>query len=74
MNRRAHVVPKARQREFRGSCPPTNFVVSFEHEDGRPTLRQRNRGAQAIGTRADHDRIKRLPVPAHRPNIIPPGN
>src|SRR5210317_529876 len=65
MNGRAHVVVKPGQGELRSPGSATDLLGGLEHEHRSPSLRQRNRSAQPVRTRADHDRIKRLPMLAH---------
>src|ERR1039458_279345 len=57
MNRRTSVVQEARQSQRQGPRSSADFVGSFEYQHGKAGLGNRRCRAQAVWTRADHDRV-----------------
>src|SRR5918999_5210025 len=54
---RAQVMNKARQRQFRRTRSPADFVLSFVDRHGFTVLRHCNRSGETIGPGTDHHRV-----------------
>ena len=54
MDRRAHVVNKSRQGQLGRARPTPDRVGALKNEDGGARPRQRDRGGEAVGARADN--------------------
>ncbi len=57
MDRRADVVNETGQRQLGRAHSPTDSIPRFEHQHPLARARQGDRGRQAVGPCADHDRI-----------------
>ena len=57
MDRGAHVVAKAGERELCGTRAAADRFCRLEHEDGTARLRKRDRGRQSVWTGADDDGV-----------------
>ena len=59
MNRGAEVVPEARQRELLGAAPAPRRLRPLVNRDFQPRARERQRGGEPVGARANNDRVGR---------------
>jgi hypothetical protein len=57
VDRRADVVPEARERQLGGPNTSPDRLLSLDDEDRSTGLRQRDRGREAVWPRADDDRV-----------------
>jgi hypothetical protein len=59
MARRADIVPKRRQREFRFAGPTAVSGLRLDHAPGAPGLRERDRSGEAVRPGPDDERVRR---------------
>ena len=57
VNRRANVVYKSGQSQFRRTCAAADCFICFDNQNRQIVLRQQNRRRQTVRTRADDNRI-----------------
>ena len=57
MDRRAHVVEVARERELLGAGTTTEVLGRLEDEDRAPFVSKEGGGGEAVRARAHHDRV-----------------